>query len=226
MGILERKERERELRKASIIECAMKVFLAKGIVSSTMDEIAVCAELNKATLYLYFKNKEELILHTIGCVLENFSSYLEHEIAESIAPQDKIIKIGEAYLKFYHEQHGQFVILNSQDSTSGYDFAGLEYYNEIIKRSNHLWGILCKPIFAAIESGYFKKDANPIEIAMALWSASTGMINMMNHVNTTHKSQEFKVYEQRDEHLRRVDELDFEQMLRKLWHAIMKSYQQ
>lgn len=60
MGIVERKEREKQLRREEIILAAEKVFFNKGFDLSTMDDIADEAELSKGTLYLYFKSKEDL----------------------------------------------------------------------------------------------------------------------------------------------------------------------
>ena len=62
MGIAERKEREKEYRKESILDAAQKVFFEKGLHLSTMDEIAETAELAKGTLYLYYHSKEDLYL--------------------------------------------------------------------------------------------------------------------------------------------------------------------
>ena len=60
MGIAERKEREKQLRRDEIILAAEKVFFSKGFDYTTMDHIAEEAELSKGTLYLYFKSKEDL----------------------------------------------------------------------------------------------------------------------------------------------------------------------
>ena len=60
MGIAERKEREKQLRREEIVLAAEKIFFSKGFDLSTMDDIAEEAELSKGTLYLYFKSKEDL----------------------------------------------------------------------------------------------------------------------------------------------------------------------
>ena len=60
MGISERRQREREQRKTEIIQAAEHLFFASGYEDVTMDDIAREVELNKATIYLYFKNKETL----------------------------------------------------------------------------------------------------------------------------------------------------------------------
>ncbi len=60
MGIQERKERERERRRQQIIVAAKRVFSDKGFNRATMEDIAKEAELSPGTLYLYFKNKDEI----------------------------------------------------------------------------------------------------------------------------------------------------------------------
>lgn len=60
MSTAERKERERNRRRNEIIDAAEKLFFTKGYDSVTMDDIAVETELARGTLYLYFKNKEDI----------------------------------------------------------------------------------------------------------------------------------------------------------------------
>ena len=60
MGIIERKEKERLIRKNDMINAAERVFFKKGFENSTMDDIAKEAEFTKKTIYSYFKSKEEL----------------------------------------------------------------------------------------------------------------------------------------------------------------------
>ena len=50
-----------EQRTRQIIEAATGVFAQKGFDRATMDDIAAAAGINKATIYLYFKNKDALI---------------------------------------------------------------------------------------------------------------------------------------------------------------------
>jgi AcrR family transcriptional regulator len=59
MGIEERKEREKMMRRRAILDAAKKVFVAKGFAGATMENIAEEAEFSPATIYLYFKNKDD-----------------------------------------------------------------------------------------------------------------------------------------------------------------------
>jgi AcrR family transcriptional regulator len=62
MGTAERREREKEERRNSILDAAEKVFFSKGVREATMDDIAEEAEVSKGTIYLYFGSKEEVYL--------------------------------------------------------------------------------------------------------------------------------------------------------------------
>jgi len=60
MGISERREREKNERRRTILECARELILSQGVYRVNMEEIAKKAELSKATVYLYFSSKEVL----------------------------------------------------------------------------------------------------------------------------------------------------------------------
>ncbi len=74
MGIKERKEREKEQRRADIISSARAAFVKYGIEHTTMDRIAAEAELSKGTLYLYYRNRDELLMSIMGEDLEHLSN--------------------------------------------------------------------------------------------------------------------------------------------------------
>lgn len=60
MGISERKEREKKQRKEQILEKARTLFQERGFLNVTMGDISEAAELSIGTLYLYFKNKDDI----------------------------------------------------------------------------------------------------------------------------------------------------------------------
>lgn len=62
MGIIERRARDRQKRIKEILDGAKLIFSDKGFNKSTMNDIATMSDLSRRTLYLYFKNKEEILL--------------------------------------------------------------------------------------------------------------------------------------------------------------------
>ena len=101
MGINERKKREKrmreKMREKQIQEAAIAVFMDKGFNSATMEAIARKAELSPATIYLYFKNKDELYCSLNLLTLQ----YLHDQIKavyqdDSLSVEEKILGLGDA----------------------------------------------------------------------------------------------------------------------------------
>ena len=56
-----RKKEPKSTHREKIAAAASTLFMQKGITATSMDDIAKAAGYSKATLYVYFKNKEEII---------------------------------------------------------------------------------------------------------------------------------------------------------------------
>lgn len=60
-----RRQREREQRYESILKSAEILFAREGYLQASMEKIADSAEVSVGTLYFYFKNKEDLLVHLL-----------------------------------------------------------------------------------------------------------------------------------------------------------------
>ncbi len=101
MSIKELKEREKEQRREYIIDAAEKLFFSKGYDNVSMNDIADAVEMNKATLYLYFENKDALYF----AIVLRGSAHHERGCSRRRSPEEttgigKIGASGEAYLEF------------------------------------------------------------------------------------------------------------------------------
>lgn len=100
MGVRERKEREREQRRFDILESARVAFGKHGLEHTSMDRIAQEAELAKGTLYLYFKNRDELLM---ALLVHDFSLLIDEidaTVAKRTTPQEKLISIPGCFYDF------------------------------------------------------------------------------------------------------------------------------
>lgn len=111
MGIQERKQRERERRRQQIIVAAKRVFSEKGFSKATMEDIAREAELSPGTLYLYFKNKDELYASLSLRILQYMNIRLEDVKKEKDRnAEQKIASIKEALYDVY--QFDPLILIN------------------------------------------------------------------------------------------------------------------
>ena len=83
-----RKKEPRSVHRDNIASAASVLFLEKGIAATSMDDIAKAAGYSKATLYVYFENKEEivgiLVLNSMKKLYDYISSALiQHETTKA-----------------------------------------------------------------------------------------------------------------------------------------------
>lgn len=100
MGITERKKREKEQRKKEILDAAETLFFSREYDDVSMDEIANIAELNKATIYLYFKNKETLFSVIVLRGIRILNKMYQECMATQVPGMTKVALLEETYYRF------------------------------------------------------------------------------------------------------------------------------
>ena len=110
MGIAERKKREKTERRQAILDAALRLFIEQGFEKVSMRNIAEAIEYSPATIYLYFKDKNELLfaLHNqaFGQLAQAFESVftIEH-------PLERLAAVGHKYLQFAFEHPELFELM-------------------------------------------------------------------------------------------------------------------
>src|ERR1700738_4176409 len=101
--ITERRGEEKERRRAEILDAAEALYAKKGWDALTVDQVARSARLSRALVYVYFRDKEEL-LFAIG---ERAMRLLRDRFTEAAASHsvgmDKVEAIGRAYMGYAYE---------------------------------------------------------------------------------------------------------------------------
>ncbi len=135
MSIRDRREREKEQRRIDIINAAEKLFFARGYDDVSMNDIAHEVELSKATIYLYFDNKEELFFAIVlrGTLILN--STIKKEVDQAETGIDKVSAFRNAYYNFTKNYRNYIRIYNYFQS-GRFDIKRIidkEYINSAIK---------------------------------------------------------------------------------------------
>jgi len=163
MSIRERKEREKKLRKDSILNAAEKLFFRRGLDTVTIEEIANEAELAKGTIYRYFKNKDELILTITLKAVRIFNSIGEEQINACTGTWDKITAALKAYQLFYTDYPDYFRLFLKWDNIK-IDFNSIEeksIHAEYLKETNKIHENFMTIIQKGIEEKVIRKIDNP-----------------------------------------------------------------
>lgn len=106
-----RREREKQQRYNEIVDAAEKVFLQRGFATTSMDEIARQAQLSRALLYVYFKDKSAILRAVMLRALQSMEARFEAALHSEQVGLKQIEKIGMAYYLFSEEESDYFDLL-------------------------------------------------------------------------------------------------------------------
>ena len=87
-------------KRTRILRSAVKVFAQKGFYNSKVSEIAKNASVADGTIYLYFKNKDEILISIFEEELGKFISEVQRELDAEAKIVSKIEKYIHAHLRF------------------------------------------------------------------------------------------------------------------------------
>lgn len=176
MGIQERKDRERERRRQGIMVAARRVFSARGYEKATMEDIAREVELSPGTLYLYFKNKDDLYASLNLRVLQFMNVKLDHALSDAQLDFDaKLDRVMDAMLEVY--AYDPLILnnvfhLQSSDTLKSVSDELLEEINALSRRALR---VLTRMFAEEIEKGVIVAH-NPTALADMLWGLFSGTV--------------------------------------------------
>ncbi len=176
MGIRERKEREKERRRQQIIVAAKRVFSERGFNKATMEDIAKEAELSPGTLYLYFKNKEDLYASLSLRILQYLLMRVEHVNREKeLGHEQKLKALMDAMYDVY--DFDPLIIINMFHLQSSETLKNLspELLSEIKDLSRLSLGAIAKIFEEGIAKGDFI-DRHPVALADIFWALFSGVV--------------------------------------------------
>ncbi|WP_108976379.1 TetR/AcrR family transcriptional regulator [Leptospira ryugenii] len=108
----------------AILRSALALFAEKGYEATTMPEIAKLANVASGTLYLYFKNKEELV----NALWKKEKLELKERLWNSLDPNANY----ESQLKSLYASYLKFAI----DAPTSFQFLSLHYHFPYLSKEN------------------------------------------------------------------------------------------
>jgi len=102
-----------EFRVQSIQEAAIRVISRKGMAAATMQEIAEEAGIAKGTIYLYFRDREELVEKTFETAIGELHRRLDVALESEGTFESRIRALMTAQLTFFNENREFFRLYHS-----------------------------------------------------------------------------------------------------------------
>lgn len=170
-----RKKEERIVHQIRISEIAANLFSKYGIDNTTMERIAMEAGYSKATLYVYFKNKEDIVGFLAYMGLRKLKEYIEHAIDQQKGSEAVFMDIcfsiadyQKNYPDFFDKSINRISLASNENEDDYYYLAYLE--GEEIN----------KLIFEVLEkgntNGEIKETSDLMELTFQIWGMISGVI--------------------------------------------------
>jgi AcrR family transcriptional regulator len=121
VGVAERREREREQLRGQIIDAARDLLVQQGLAGLSMRAIAERIEYSPATIYLYFKDKDELTREVVHTGFERMGEVADAELgrlAETAGAREQYAAMGRAYARFAIENPAYFRVMFELPATA------------------------------------------------------------------------------------------------------------
>lgn len=193
MGISDRRQREKEQRKTEIIDAAERLFFSRRYEDVAMDDIAREVELNKATIYLYFQNKEALfatiVLRGVRILTEKYTECMDKQVPGVV----KVALMGQAYYQF-SQDHPEYLRLIHFYGSERFSKEN-PYTAEIGKGYGTCRLILADAIREGIDDGTIRADLDPFLTSMYLMISFMGILSLENRWKLVIEAEGF-TYEQ------------------------------
>lgn len=149
-----------------IIEAATRVFADKGFFKATVSDVAGAAEVAEGTIYLYFKNKDDLLISIFENSMDMFARELDQALSGVTDPAERLRCLIHLHLRLV-EEHKELAQVLHVELRQSEKFMR-EYQGEkVINYLKKIQGI----VLEGQEQGVFRKDLDARVIRRSIFGS-------------------------------------------------------
>lgn len=153
-------------KRQKIIDAAVQVFAGNGFYNSTVADVARVADVADGTIYLYFKNKEDLLISLFEHSIEVFIQAAHHEMDKATSAVERLKGFILLHLKLVQKNQNlaQVIQIELRQSSKFMKEYANEKFFEYLK-------ILQDILEDGQKEGVFKSSFNPVILKRAIFGA-------------------------------------------------------
>jgi TetR/AcrR family fatty acid metabolism transcriptional regulator len=154
-------------KRERILRAAVKVFARKGFYAARVSEIAKAAGVADGTIYLYFENKDDVLVSLFDDRITRLIAVLEKEISvEGRSFEERFRRVIELQLGLLDGQRelAEVVTVNLRQSTRLLKQYATPLFTKYID-------VMARLVAEGQREGAVREDVSPRIVARALWGA-------------------------------------------------------
>ena len=174
--VAERREEEKERRRAEIVDAAEQLYAEIGWDAVTMDRVAKSARLSRALIYVYFQDKNDLLLAIAERALAELRESFIAAAAAQTSGLDKVQAIGRAYVLFQQETPYRF---DACSRFHAHQAAGQPTDDACAAAGDAVIAVIVEALMRGQADGSIRRDiGNPAQVCVMLWAFTHGLIQI------------------------------------------------
>jgi AcrR family transcriptional regulator len=174
MGVIERREREKQELRQQILDTARALFAAEGYEAVTMRKIAEAIEYSPTAIYLYFKDKDELINELCHADFRALAQEFQ-KIARVADPIERLKRTGLTYIEFgiAFPNHYRLMFMTPHPPHSP------EIEMTKGNPEEDAYAFLKVIVGECVAKGIFRDEFNDVEaVSQLLWAGVHGVVSL------------------------------------------------
>jgi TetR/AcrR family transcriptional regulator len=177
--IAERRLEEKERRRAEILDAAEAVTAHFGWDAMTMDQVARKARLSRALVYVYFKDKTDLMFGIGERALVTLRQYFADAVAKHPRGLDQLVAIGHAYVAYARAQPVYFDVMARCELISP-DTANLQPNEEAcLVQGDGVRRLMQEALELGVRDGSVRPDVGDSKaVTVCLWGFTHGILQL------------------------------------------------
>ena len=173
-----RKKEPRSVHRENIVSAASTLFMERGIAATSMDDIAKAAGYSKATLYVYFENKEEIVGILVLNSMKKLYDYISSALIQHETTKARYDFICRGLVQYQEEFPFYFKMVLDKINI---DFESKEYLPE--ERETYQIGEEINEkiknfLLSGMEKGDLRNDLDIMPAIFNFWGMLSGIIQL------------------------------------------------
>ncbi len=177
MGVLERREREKQALRQEILSAARELFANEGYESVSMRKIAEKIEYSPTTIYLYFRDKQEVVQEICRETFQLLTRRLNAVLGEAGDPVERLKAGLRAYIEFGIEHPDHYRVSLMMPSKEPEDPKGRKFEES---EGVEAFRCLTRSVTECVEAGRIRdKDVDVMAVSQVLWVSIHGLTSLL-----------------------------------------------
>jgi TetR/AcrR family fatty acid metabolism transcriptional regulator len=153
-------------KRERILDAAVRVFAAEGFYNAKVSQIAAAAGVADGTIYLYFKNKDDLLIQLFEDRMEQVNATLRAALASETSATERLRRVVKLHLELIQQNPhmGEVITVELRQSAKFIKEYANPKFAEFLR-------LIAGAIVDGQTSGELRTDLDPYLVARALFGA-------------------------------------------------------